>query len=191
MNGLDWFLIGIGILCFGRGLFRGAISQFFGIAGVIGGFLLAAHTYQSVGRQLSTVFPGLPGAGAISFAVIFLLAWVSVGMVGYWAGKLLRKTGLGFLDRLMGGVIGIGKALILAIITIALLTLILPPQSPLLAQSYLTPYVQEAAELVFKATPRELQELFEEKQKTFKHHWPQRKEQITKVGPFMVEVARV
>jgi membrane protein required for colicin V production len=180
MNGLDWFLILIGVVCFGRGIFRGAISQLFGIAGVIGGFLVAAHSYQSVAGQLSTVFPGLPGASALSFSVIFLLTWVCIGMTGYWTGKLLRRTGLGFLDRLLGSIVGMAKALILAIIAIAVLTLLLPPKSSLLAQSFLAPYVQEAAELMLKATPKELQRLLQEKQEAIKHHWRERKEQSTK-----------
>jgi membrane protein required for colicin V production len=181
MNGLDWFLIVIGIVCFGRGILRGAISQLFGIAGVLGGFLLAAHSCESVARQLSTTFPGLPGAAPVSFMVIFLLTWFCVGVAGYWTGKLLRRTGLGFLDRLVGSAVGMGKALVLAIIVIALLTFLQAPKSPLLTQSYLTPYVQQAAELLLKATPENLQKLFEEKQKAFKEKWLERKEKNTKV----------
>ena len=189
MNGLDWFLIGIAIVCLGRGIFRGAISQVFGIAGVIGGFLLAAHSYESVARQLAAVFPGLPGAAAISFIVIFLLTWFCVGLSGYWIGKLLRRTGLGFLDRLLGGAIGLAKALVLAVIVIALLTLLLSPKSTFLAQSYLTPYVQQAAQLLLKATPQNLQKLFEEKQKAFKRNWLERGEKNTEVESSATEVA--
>ena len=181
MNGLDWFLIVIGIVCFGRGLLRGAVSQLFGIAGVIGGFLLAAHAYESVARQLSAVFPGLPGAAAMSFIVIFLLTWFCIGVIGYWTGRLLRNTGMGFLDRLVGGAVGMAKALVLAMIVIALLTFLLSPKSSLLAQSYLTPYVQEAAQFLLKATPENLQKLFEEKQKALKEKWLERREKSTKV----------
>jgi membrane protein required for colicin V production len=188
MNGLDWFLIVIGIICFGRGLLRGAVSQLFGIAGVIGGFLLAAHSYESVARQLSIVFPGLPGTAAISFAVIFLLTWFCVGVSGYWTGKVLRRTGLGFLDRLLGGAIGMAKALVLAMIIVALLTFLLAPKSPLLAQSTLTPYVQQAAELLIKATPENLQKLFEEKRRAFRDRWLEQGERRTKVESATAEV---
>jgi membrane protein required for colicin V production len=189
MNGLDWFLIVIGIICFGRGILRGAISQLFGIAGVIGGFLLAAHSCESVARQLATVFPGLPATAAISFVVIFLLTWFSVGLSGYWTGKVLHQTGLGFLDRLLGGAIGMAKALVLAMIVVALLTFLLAPKSPLLAQSTLTPYVQQAAELLIKATPENLQKLFEEKQRAFKDRWLERGEKGTKAESATAEVA--
>jgi membrane protein required for colicin V production len=188
MNGLDWFLIVVGVVCLGRGILRGAVSQLFGIAGVIGGVLLAAHSYESVARQLSNLFPGLPGAAAISFIVIFLLTWFCIGVGGYWTGKLLRRTGLGFLDRLIGGVVGMAKALVLAMVVIALLTFLLAPKSPLLVQSTLIPYVQQAAQLLLKATPENLQKLFEEKQKAFKEKWLERGEKHTKVKSSAAEV---
>lgn len=177
MNGLDWFLVAVGFFCLIRGILRGAISQLFGIAGVIIGFLLAAHAYEPVARQLSLLFPGLPGAAAVSFILLFLLTWFCVGVTGYWTGRLLRRTGLGFLDRLLGGMVGLAKALVLAIMIIALLMLLLSPKSSFLTDSCLTPYVQKAAQVLVKVAPRNLQKLFEEKQKTFKHHWQELKDQ--------------
>jgi membrane protein required for colicin V production len=188
MNGLDWFFIVIGAVCLARGILRGAVSQLFGVAGVIGGVLLAAHSYEPVARQLSSLFPGLPGAGAITFIVIFLLTWFCVGVSGYWTGKLLRRTGLGFLDRMVGGAVGMAKALVLAMVSIALLTFLLAPKSPLLVQSTLTPYIQQAAQLLLKATPENLQKLFEEKQKTFKQKWLEHGEKNTKEESSAAEV---
>ncbi len=181
MNGLDWLLIAIGFFCLIRGIFRGAVSQIFGVAGVVGGSLLAAHSYESVARQLASYFPGLPGAAGISFFVIFLLTWFCIGVTGYWIGELLHHTGLGFVDRLLGGAVGAAKALILAMMIVALLTLLLSPKSSFLTNSYLTPYVQRSTQMMLKATPRNLQQLFEEKFKAFKHHWRERKEDTTKL----------
>jgi membrane protein required for colicin V production len=177
MNGLDYFLIIVGFFCLVRGILRGAISQLFGMAGVISGFLLAAHSYEALARQLSALFPGLPGAAAVSFIALFLLTWFCVGVTGYWTGRLLRRTGLGFLDRLLGGMMGLTKALLLSIMIIALLTLLLVPKSSLLTHSTLAPYVQQAAQLLLKATPKNLQKLFEEKQKAFKRDWSDWKEE--------------
>jgi membrane protein required for colicin V production len=171
MNGLDYFLIAVGFFCLVRGTLRGAISQLCGMAGVISGFLLAAHSYESLARQLSALFPGLPAAAAVSFIALFLLTWFCVGVTGYWTGRLLRRTGLGFLDRLLGGLVGLTKALVLAIMIVALLTLLLSPKSSFLTHSYLAPYVQQAAQLLLKTTPKSLQKLFEEKQKAFRHDW--------------------
>jgi len=104
MNGLDWFLIVIGIVCLGRGIFRGAVSQLFGIAGVVSGLLLAAHSYESVARQLSGVFPGLPGAAGISFFVLFLLTWFCVGVAGIGRGNCCATPAWDFLIDCWEGV---------------------------------------------------------------------------------------
>ena len=180
MNGLDWFLVVVGIISLARGIFRGAVSQLFGIAGVVGGLLLAAHSYESVSRQLSGVFPGLPGAAGITFFVLFLLTWFCVAVAGYYTGRMLRRTGLGFLDRSLGGVMGLAKAFVLAVLVIGLLTVLLAPKSPLLAQSFLAPYVRQVAQFVLKATPKNLQDLFEEKEKEFKRKFLERGEKTTK-----------
>lgn len=181
MNGLDWALAGIGIICVGRGLWRGAISQVFGILGVLGGFLLASHFYEPTAGQLSRTFPSLTVAPAISFALLFLLAWLCIGLVGSWIARLVHSTGLGFLDRMLGGVIGLGKALLLAVVLISVLTLFLPPQSSLLCRSCLRPLIQDTARYVAVACPVKVQTLLEEKRRQLEIYWNEQKSE--KTGP--------
>lgn len=173
MNGLDWILVGIGFICVSRGIWRGAVSQVFGILGVLGGFILACHFYGDVARQLSHAFPKLSEitASAISFSLLFLLTWFIIGVIGFWIAKFLRWTGLGFLDRVLGGVVGLGKALLLAAVLISVLTLFLSPRDRLLAQSALRPFVQEVARYVTAATPPGVQALLEEKRRQLEQYW--------------------
>ena len=181
MNGLDWVLTGIGIFCIGRGLWRGAISQVFGIMGILGGFLLASHFYQNTASQLSQAFPSLTLAPAISFALLFMLAWFCIGAIGFWIAKLIHKTGLGFLDRMLGGVIGLGKGLLLAVVLLSILTLFLPPQNDLLRQSALRPLVQDATRFVAMASPVNVQKLLEEKRGQLEVYWSEQRS--GKTGP--------
>jgi membrane protein required for colicin V production len=180
MNGLDWVLIGLGVFCILRGFFRGAVSQVIGIAGVLGGFIVAAHFYQSVGAQLRQAFPQFNASAMVSFIVLFFLTWFCVGVVGFWISKTLRKTGMAFLDRLMGGAIGFAKALILVLILVSAMTLFASPKSRLLAGSTLTPYVYSMARAVVQATPQNVQKIFEEKRKELERFWMERKEQPRK-----------
>lgn len=165
MNGLDWTLAGIALVCVGRGLWRGAVTQVFGIVGVLGGFVLASHHYERVGAQLLRVFPTLSIAPAVGFVALFLLTWVCVGTLGYFTAKLIHKTALGFLDRLLGGAIGMGKALLLSVVIVYLLALFMPPQSTLIRRSVLSPLVYEAARYVTMVCPVNVQRLVEEKRK--------------------------
>ncbi len=174
MNGLDWALAGIAGFCALRGFTRGAVSQVFGIAGLIAGFLVAAHTHQALAHALSGAFPSLSSAPAVSFALLFFLTWFCLGAAGHVLSGLLRKTGLGFLDRLWGGGVGLGKALVLAVVIISAMTFFLSPQDDLLRRSRLTPYVQEAAIFAVNITPPSVQELFHEKKKQLELYWSQR-----------------
>jgi membrane protein required for colicin V production len=180
MNGLDWILIVIALFCVLRGLARGAVSQVFGLAGALGGFLVAAHFYHSVGGQLKQAFPQFNAAPVLSFVLLFFLTWFCVGVVGFWISRALRKTGLAFLDRIGGGIIGFAKALILALILISSLTLFLSSRSPFLAGSTLTPHVYEIARLVVQATPENVQKIFDEKRRALERQWLERGEQPKK-----------
>jgi membrane protein required for colicin V production len=180
-NGLDWVLAGIFVLGIARGLWRGAISQVFGIAGVLGGFLLASHFYERVAVQVLRVFPHLAQphwVGIISFVLIFLLTWFCLSCLGYWLGSFFRRAGMGCLDRLLGAGVGLGKALIMAIILISSLTFLLPSDNGILRASRLAPYVQLATRYLIKATPAQVQELFEKKrQDLFQYRLDQDKKQ--------------
>lgn len=180
MNALDYILIGCGIFCVVRGMLRGAISQIFGIAGIIGGFLVAAHFHAPVAQELSRSFPNFAGMPAVSFFLLFFLTWFCVAIAGGWISRLFHRTGLGFLDRIWGGIIGIWKAVILAICVISILTVFLSPKNPFLNRSIIAPYVQQATSFLISVTPVRLQALFNEKQKELKRYWLEHQREISK-----------
>jgi len=171
MNGLDWVLAGIAAFSLIRGIWRGAVSQVFGIMSVLGAFALASNYYQPLAVRVSQSFPKLTAPQAVSFTILFLLMWLCIGLLGYLIVKLLHRTGLGFVDRLLGGAVGLIKAVVIAIVLISALTFFLPPKNSLLCESCLTPHVQEIGRIVVRITPRSVQALFDEKQKELKRYW--------------------
>jgi membrane protein required for colicin V production len=171
MNGLDWVLGGIGAFCMARGIWRGAISQVFGILGVLGGFYLASHYYQNIARELSEAFPSLTGVQALSFILLFIQTWFCIGMIGYCFAKLVQKSGLGILDRLTGGFVGFIKAMVLSVAIISTLTIFLSPRNSILCGSTLAPLVQELAQWAVKATPAGVQSIFTDRRKQLERYW--------------------
>jgi len=171
MNVLDWTLFAVSLFCVARGLWRGAVSQVFGIAGVFGGFWAASHFYEGTAQRLAQTFPKLEGAGVISFITLFLLSWFCLAVVGFWLTRLLRRGGLGVIDRLFGASLGVVKAAVLAIIMISILTFFLSPDNSLLVTSYLAPHVQNIAQVVVKATPQSVQQMFDRKRAEFERYW--------------------
>lgn len=176
MNGLDWFLaivFAFGVLW---GLWRGAISQVFGIFGVLGGFLFASHTYEGLAAQILRTFPSFSQPQWIpmlTFVGIFMLTWFCLSCLGHWLGSLFRRTGLGCLDRILGAGVGMAKAFVLAIIVISSLTFLLPSENVLLRGSQLAPHVQYAAQYLVAVTPKQVQEVFERKRAELYKYWLQ------------------
>jgi membrane protein required for colicin V production len=150
---------------------RGAVSQIFGIAGILAGFFVAAYHYEQVSAVLVQQFPSISDAAAkpLSFVLLFLITWFIVGVVGYWIVRLIRSVGLGFLDRLWGAMIGFGKALLFAIVVVSILTLFSSDGNPpFLAQSILAPRVRDASDFLFKLAPQKAQEELSRKRQDMK-----------------------
>ncbi len=167
MNVLDWILIGIGAFWVLRGLVRGAISQIFGIAGIFAGFFVASHNFEQVSALINKNFPSFTGSGPVAFILLFILTWFCISVVGFWIVRIIRSAGLGFLDRLWGGMIGCGKALLFAIATISVLTLFSVGGNPtLLTQSALVPYIKEASSFMFKIAPAKVRDEFSIRQQS-------------------------
>lgn len=167
MNILDWILIFIGAFWVLRGLMRGALSQIFGIAGILAGFYVASHQYQFVGVLIKKQFPSISSTAVqpLSFILLFLLTWFVIAVVGHWIVRLLHMAGLGFLDRLWGALIGFGKALLFAIIVISVVILFSRGENPtLIAQSKLAPMVMKASQFLFKLAPPKVQDELVKKQ---------------------------
>lgn len=171
MSTLDWVLVIVGSLCVLRGVWRGAIAQVFSIAGLVGGFVLASHFYLALSEKLAQAFPQLGAAQSISFALLFLLTWICLAICGAWLARLFRRTGLGFLDRVWGFLFGALKALVAAVIIVTALTFVTPPESPILRQSKLVPYVYEAARLMVQITPGPVRDLFNAKREQLMEYW--------------------
>ncbi|MBC7360242.1 MAG: CvpA family protein [Desulfacinum sp.] len=176
MNGLDWVLTIIGILCVMRGLWRGAVSQVFGIVGVLGGFYLAGYYCGAVGAKIAQAVPSLPQPVMVAFVLLFVLTWIVLGLTGAWLSRLVQQGPAGWVDRVFGGALGLAKGLVAAVLIVSFLTFFLPYESPLLRESRLAPYVQQAARLAVKATPKSLEEKFELKRKKLYKYWADRRE---------------
>lgn len=170
MNVLDWVLICVGAFWVLRGFMRGAVSQIFGIAGILIGFLVASYQYRLVSAFIVRQFPSISTAALpLSFILLFLLTWFSIAVAGFWIVRILRSTGLGFIDRLWGAMIGFGKALLFAIVAISILTLFsINGKSPLIARSTLAPSVMGASRLLFDLAPANVQRELSRKQQSVK-----------------------
>lgn len=109
-------LLVIGLI---SGLRDGLVKQVAGLAGLIGGLLLGRAFYMPVGAWLTGVFGmSVEAAHITAFVLILVFVPLLFSVVGWLVSKLLSIICLGWVNRLLGGLVGVLKFALFAGIVI-------------------------------------------------------------------------
>ena len=124
MTLLDWSVVGVValsmLIAYARGVTRELIAL---LAWVVGFFAAVAFT-PLVGAMIPE-FGGHPVLRyLVAFAAILIAALLAGALVTWPLSSVIRKSGLGFVDRFLGAIFGVarGVVLVLAFVLVAGLT---------------------------------------------------------------------
>lgn len=119
MNWLDIIIIVALISCAVGGLFVGLIRTVFSIVGLIVAILLAGRFYLTLAGTL-TFIPTDGAAKVVAFIIIFLAVIIIAAVLGIVLTKIINLTLLGWVNRLLGAVLGffLGAIFIAAILAL-------------------------------------------------------------------------
>lgn len=111
----DYAILAIIALSSLVGVLRGFIKEVFSLAVWAAAFLVAWHFSGDVAEWMSEAVT-LPSARlAMGFAGLFVAVLLVGGLANYLLGKLVASTGLSGTDRLLGGVFGAARGLVLVV----------------------------------------------------------------------------
>jgi membrane protein required for colicin V production len=110
------------------GLKRGLVKEIFRLAAVLGGFFAALLFYKKACPYTDFIVMPSGFRAALVFLLTYICFAVAILAIGWVVRKIVHLSLLGWADRLLGGVLGIAKALI--IIWIFMLCVIAVPVSP-------------------------------------------------------------
>jgi len=119
---VDWVLVVILVL----GGFRASVNGFFHEISYKLGYLLGFFGALMFSQDLALYIEKSAGLSLfvcllISYVAIFLLGFILVAILGDSIQNLFQKIKLGFIDKLLGFVIGVFEALIVIVIVYSLL----------------------------------------------------------------------
>jgi membrane protein required for colicin V production len=171
MNAFDILIIIIFAYCFIRGIFRGLIKEAAGIVGVLAGFYGAYTYYPVLSRILGRWISEASYSHITSFFIIFSVVFILVSIVGVVIRYLMNIAFLGWLDRLLGSVLGFFKALLITSVILVALTAFLPKDTPVLIKSKLAPKVSVLSENLAKVVKNEMKKEYIAKIKALKKSW--------------------
>ena len=135
MEYVDYAVLGIIIVSILVGSLRGFIKEVFSLAVWAAAFLVAFQYSGALAMMLESHIE-LPSARtSLAFAGLFLSVLLVGGLITFLVGKLVEKTGLSGTDRLLGGVFGAFRGLILILFIMLVAGLTPVPQDPWWQQS--------------------------------------------------------
>ena len=162
MNFLDCFLIAVLTYSIIAAFLRGIILELFSIGGLIAGILLASWNYNAFATFLANLIGPIAHAASSTWNIIsFLLIAVGVMVLSGLAASMLRRTahtiGLGFFDRILGALFGLGRGCLIGVALMMSAAAFLP-QSTWVSNSLLAPYFLDGVHAVSFVVPKDLQQ---------------------------------
>jgi membrane protein required for colicin V production len=141
MNWLDIVIIVVAVLLGLVGLRQGIIKTVFGIAGLIGGIVLAGRYYSGLAALLSPA--GATWANIAAYAIILIATLIVAGVIGWLVTKLVHLVLLGWLDRLVGCILGVVVGGLLCAAILAIVVKYYPATEAVISQSGVAKFVME------------------------------------------------
>ncbi len=173
MNWLDFTLGFLVLLSVIAGLRKGLSREIIGLAAALLGLLLAVWFYRTAGTWVAPYVSSQWLASISGFLLIFLGVLVLGAVLSAVVSGLLKTVGLSMVDRLLGGVFGLVRGLLVCFGTVTILILFLPSDKPgelpqAVLQSRMAPYLIELSYVITPLAPRDLKESFEQRYRRVK-----------------------
>jgi membrane protein required for colicin V production len=150
---MAWIDIVIIIIVVGlivHGIATGLIRSAFDIAGIVFGYIFAVSYSATI--RMPQIF---------AFLIIFIVVFLVVSIAGRIISKVVHITPLGIIDRILGGVIGLLKGLVICFVLLIAIMLI-RKDARILSESQIARQIANGGLQASKILPRPWYEWIEE-----------------------------
>ena len=120
MNWIDVAILAIISLSAVISLFRGFVREAISLAVWAAAFWVAITFSDKLIPMLSGLIDSPAIQLTVAFVILFLLVLIAGAMINYLISQLVKKTGLGGTDRMLGVIFGIGRGIIIVGILVLL-----------------------------------------------------------------------
>jgi membrane protein required for colicin V production len=151
-----------------KGFFNGIIKEISGLIGIGLGSYLGTLYYKQAGVYINEHIFKIANESAINvvgFVAVFILAWLSMVLIGMLLSRLLFIANLGILDRIGGVIFSAGKFFVILSVIITMLVQIEAMHKTMQKwekNSITYPYMIKIGNFLIHIKPKEVQKQIEE-----------------------------
>ena len=160
MSLFDFVIIFIIGICFVYSFSKGMVREIFSLLGYLVGYVLAMDYYEEFATALQSMVSQEIMARISTFAIVFTVVKILVGLfiifivkvIFSLLGRLIRKSvdgtlAISFLDRIVGGALGVLKGLVIVVIIMFPLGLFSGGYEKVTQGSIIAPYLEKIISL--------------------------------------------
>ncbi|SVD61474.1 uncharacterized protein METZ01_LOCUS414328 [marine metagenome] len=161
MSFFDFFIIFIVGICFLFSFYKGMVREVFSLLGYLCGYILAIDYYEDMASYLQSMISQEIMQRVSEFAIVFTVFKIIIAVFIFFTvkiildlvGKMIRKGVEGtviisFPDRLVGGILGAIKGLIIVVIILFPLSLFDGFYEKIVKGSVIAPYLENSISLI-------------------------------------------
>ncbi len=158
MHWLDILIITVILFFCLIGISRGLISQIFSFAAIIGGFIAGVILYDLAGNLLIqyNLIESKSTSLLVGFMLVVIAVFVIIQILGWFTARVIGKLKLGWLNRLVGGVVGILIGIIITFFLLSWLNLYVIKDASAKKDSVMAPIVEEGYGIIITYIPGDL-----------------------------------
>ena len=146
MNWIDASILIVTGLSFIFGIWRGLVKEVLSLVTWVAALLVARNSSEVVAELLFNSFDNLTMRYVTAFALIFIGVMMLGTFINFLMSKLLVFTGLRFVDRVLGGLFGIARGVLIVFVGLFFSSFFLS-QAEYWQTSKLIPYGQTMIEM--------------------------------------------
>jgi membrane protein required for colicin V production len=120
-------ILGVSIL---YGVFRGLVREVLALVAWVGAFLIANLFAPEAAKLLPEAMASEEIRLLVSFVIVFIVVLVGLSVLAVLASKVVKIVGLGPADRVVGGVFGLARGVLVVMILVLLAGLTSLPRQP-------------------------------------------------------------
>jgi membrane protein required for colicin V production len=159
MTGVDWLIVAIILFSALVAASQGFIYEVFSLGGVVAGYLFAAWGYRQVAPWYAPFVKTPWVADLCGFLTIFFVVVLLAGGIGRIARFGMKEVGLRWFDRVLGGMFGLVRGVLIVMISLLALASF-APGSTMLARSRTAPYLLVLARAAVWVAPSQVRQQF-------------------------------
>jgi len=148
MNWIDYLLIAMVVLSCIAGLMRGLLREVISLVTWVTAVFIAWHYADVVEAHLGGALANNILRPWVARSLIFIVVVMAGTAIGLLVSRFVRLSLFGGLDRLLGGVFGILRGLVMAGLLVMLCQAVHLDSEPGWRRSLLVPYAERAANLL-------------------------------------------